>query len=273
MDMERIACVGLEPRYVRAIKKRPHGHVVTYEVPPRMYSLHGRLFAESLTVNGKWLQIDRLFWYGYFPDFPRIPEVRRAIALAAVPAFPDLDLALIHDDRVLSLILATRADPKLPIKRGYLTTDSRPFTFEELHVLKVGNDHCGDGKRLINGYLGGNQGTLPGIIEPFIKGESIRVLVVGEKAWVLKYESKKGDWRKNVDPVVTEIHFAPGIKERGQQIAKKLDLSVVGIDFIGSHEEGWQLLEVNAYPGLEDVPEAQDEFERLLLLRLPAERE
>jgi hypothetical protein len=132
--------------------------------------------------------------------------------------------------------------------RGYLPRGNRVL-LGELSVLKIGNDHCGDGKLLIDGLL------------PETEHSGI-----GEWAWVLRYESTKpGEWRKNVQPKVTEIQDEY-LKKRGLRIAQKLGLPIVGIDFIGTREEeDWKLLEVNAYPGLDDAPlKAQTVWEETL---------
>jgi hypothetical protein len=260
--MERLACIGLAPADVTAVKNKYEGHVLVYEVPPKMYSHLGQLYAESATTSGKWLPIDLVAWYGYFPQEEHTADVRKAIALSDAPSFPDVRRTVLHDDRALSLIQAELADPAEPLHRGYMTRGSRVI-LKEMSVWKVGNDHCGDGKLLVDGFA--PQADRSGVLEPFVKGESIRALIVGRKFWMLKYES--ADWRKNVNAKVTEVHPAeyPGIQPRAWTICDKLGLWAIGIDFIGSNANGWKLLEVNAYPGLDDVVEAQETFRELLV--------
>lgn len=259
--MDRLVCIGLDRTYVDDVKAASGLPAIFYETPPAMHSHRGRLFAESPSVAGKMLQVGRVIWYGYFPGNPLAAEVRRAIALSDVPSFPDVRKAILHDDRALSLLIATAADPGPRMSRGYIPAGTRCI-FPEMAVLKVGNDHCGDGKLLLEGVL--PDSNLGGIVEPFIKGESIRALVVGRNLWMLKYES--ADWRKNVKAKVTEIHAAEplGVMSRARTIAETLDIPTLGVDFIGSNEDGWVVLEVNAYPGLDDVVEAQDKFRKLL---------
>lgn len=259
--MDRIACIGLDPPYVDAVKAKSSGHVLVYDVPPRMYSHRGKLFAESPSVTGRMLTVDRVIWYSYFPGNPLAAEVRKAIALSDVPSFPDVRRTVQHDDRALSLIQASEVDPGPKLSRGYVTKGTRCL-FDALTVLKVGNDHCGDGKLLVEGVV--PESNVSGVVEPFIKdAESIRVLLVNGKSWILKYES--ADWRKNVNAKVTQAAsttYFP-LVARGRRIAEGLRLAIVGIDFIGSNE-GWNLLEVNAYPGLDDVVEAQEAFKGML---------
>jgi hypothetical protein len=263
--VERLACIGLDPSYVATLKKayETFGHVVIpYDVPPRMYSHLGKLYAESQQVAGRFLGIDQVVWYSYFPGNALAPDVRKAIALSDVRSFPDVRTTILHDDRALSLVLATQADPGPRLSRGYVAPGARCL-FESLSVLKVGNDHCGDGKLLVEGVV--PDSNVAGIVEPFIRdAESIRILIANDTAWSLKYESS--DWRKNVKAKVTEVPLAerPTLVPRARILADHLKLSIVGIDFIGSNDAGWNLLEVNAYPSLDDVVEAQDTFKRML---------
>lgn len=259
--MERIACIGLDPPFVDAVKAKATCLVAVYDVPPRMYSDQGKLYADRPTVSGRFWPIDRVIWYSYFPGDGLPRTVRKAIALSKVPSFPDVRRTILHDDRVNSLLLAEEADPEPRMARGYLAKHAR-CNFEESRVLKVGDDHCGDGKRLIEGAL--PEANESGVLEPFIKGESIRVLLVGKRAWSLKYES--ADWRKNVRATVTEIAPSehPTLVPRSRTIHERLGMPCLGVDFIGSDAEGWHLLEVNAYPGLDDVVEAQETFREML---------
>ena len=50
---------------------------------------------------------------------------------------------------------------------------------------------------------------------------------------------------------------------RARRTATALGLNVAGLDYIVD-DEGAALLEANAYPGLEDLPAAQDAFIELL---------
>ncbi len=262
--MDRIACVGLSPADVGVVKAKYHGHVVVYETPPRMYSHEGKLFAESTNVMGKWLEIERVAWYGYFPGNDLSTDVRKAIALSDAPSFPNIRRTILHDDRALSLIQAEIADPAEPMHRGYAPRGSRAL-FKERAVFKTGNDHCGDGKFLIEGLTPDSAfAAHSGVLEPFVQGDSIRALMVGQKLWMLKYES--ADWRKNVKGTVQEIHPAEviGVQSRARVIHEAIGIPTLGIDFIGSNDTGWKLLEVNAYPGLDDVVEAHEGFRELL---------
>lgn len=256
--MIRYACIGLDN--AKELAQRIDGHFTLYDVPPRMYADRGLLYAESPRIMGLWLPVDAVIWYSYFPDNEKSFQARRAIALSVAVSFPDVRQTILHDDRALSLIQAQAADSGPTLPRGYAPSGV-DLTFEGNTVLKVGDDHCGDGKSRVSADCPALDH--PAIAEPFIEGESVRVLVVGRTAWVLKYEST--DWRKNVNAKVTEVHSAEfeGLVPRARTIAIRLNLPVLGVDFIGSNETGWYLLEVNAYPGLDQAEGAQEAFDDL----------
>lgn len=123
--MDRIACIGLNEPDVEAIKAQYHGPVLVYDVPPKMFSDLGSLYAESPTISGKWLLVEKVVWYGYYPVDTRAPEARRAIALSHARSFPDMGRAILHDDRALSLIQAVQANPGQTMNRGYLSLGSQ----------------------------------------------------------------------------------------------------------------------------------------------------
>ncbi len=228
--------------------------IVAYPAVPRLYSIDGRVRVESASVADKWLEPRGVVFYGYFDD---AAPARRALALASTPTFPDVGATLPLDDRAIALLLASRADVPGP-GRGYAPAGIA-LTMEDEHVLKWGHRHCGEDKARVAGRVDLAHDS---IVEPFVHGRSERILLVGEHAWHLRYESP--DWRKNVGATVTTIEADVALVTRARRTARALGLAIAGIDYV-VHDDGTAtLLEVNAYPGLEDVPEAADAFVELL---------
>jgi hypothetical protein len=188
-------------------------------------------------------------FYGYFDD---AGAARRGLALGSTPTFPDVGKTLPLDERAVALMLALRAEGRLPA-RGFVPRGVS-VTVDREHVIKWGNRHCGEDKERVLGLV---QVANDAVIEPFVTGRSVRILVVGERAWQLEYES--ADWRKNVGSTVTIVEAAPDLVARARQTTTRLGLDVAGVDYIVSEGEA-TLLEVNAYPGLDDVPGAAEEL-------------
>ena len=93
-----------------------------------------------------------------------------------------------------------------------------------------------------------------------MEGRSERILLVGERSWQLRYES--ADWRKNIGATVTAVEPDAHLVARARATCGRLGLIIAGVDYI-VNEGGATLLEVNAYPGFDDVPEANDAFVEL----------
>ena len=251
-----LVSIGLEPHVVDAIKQEV-GHIVVHDVLPRAFSRGGQAFVESPSIWGKYLRPRGVLYYCYFEN-PGV--VRKALALAETPTFPDVRKTLPHDDKALSLIAAIEADPGPSVPRGFVPADEEiPIPEGETLVGKWGEWHCGEGKERFQNVA---KTPEPAVLEPFVHGESHRILIVGERAWQLHYESE--DWRKNVGSTIKQVELDTELVARARKTSENLGLAVAGIDYI-VNDDGAVLLEVNAYPGLDHVDEAEREFARLAI--------
>lgn len=246
-----LVSIGLERNIVEAIGQEV-GHIVVHDALPRAFSQGGQAFVESPTIWGKYLRPRGVMYYCHFEN-PRV--VRRALALADTPTFPNIRKTLPHDDKALSLVAAIEADPGPSVPRGFVPGDQEiPIPKGETVVGKWGEWHCGEGKECFQDVA---KTPEPAVLEPFIGGESHRILIVGERAWQLHYESD--DWRKNVGATITQVEPEASLVARARKTAENLGLVVAGIDYIVNGDSA-ALLEVNAYPGLDQVHEAEQEF-------------
>lgn len=254
--MRPLIAIGFEPYWVEAIKAEV-GHVVVHNTLPRGYSFGGQAFVESPSIFGKYLRPRGVMYYCYFENSQ---PICRALAISETPTFPNVRKTLLHDDKTLSLVAALDAEldtglitPQVP--RGFSDDIPVPMGKGEQAVAKWGEWHCGEGKKICKSEVTAPEAA---IIEPFIEGESHRILVVGNSAWQLHYESD--DWRKNVNSTITVLDNPD--KElilRAHRTASNLGLVVAGVDYI-INDDGAFLLEVNAYPGLYQVPQAEQKF-------------
>jgi hypothetical protein len=245
-----IVTIGVDEDVVARIRAKVDRPVRSYPAPPRIEVRDGVTLVESARIAGKMFEAAGLVWHGYFDN---VGEIRRALALSSTPSFPDIRATLPLDDRFVSLAMATRVD-RVEEPRGVLRTGESIELASE-RVAKWGHRHCGDGKARVAGPFAANELTS---LEPFVEGTSERVLVIGEAAWQLRYESE--DWRKNVNARVTPVDPANRrLVARARRIADALALPMVGVDFVVRTDDA-VLLEINAYPGLEDAPGAVDAF-------------
>lgn len=256
-----IALIGLDADMVADIKSQLAALVsipfrfVEYPTPCKgMKSFNGRFMVPSLRAMGLWLEPDAVIWYGYF-DTQEGVEAKRALAISDTSSYPDVRRTILHDDRLASLLLAKDAmERRFDRPRGWLPAGASTPAYEGAIVTKVGNRHCGDGKER---HTEATTVSASQLVEPFVEGESIRVLIVEGETWVHRYEAE--DWRKNVGATVTDVSseeryrasYHGTLQERAYHLAKNLRLDPVGIDYIVPEKGDPMLLEVNAYPGLD----------------------
>jgi hypothetical protein len=247
--VDLLVTIGLEPAFVDSLRQRLEARVVAYPAVPRLYSVDGQVRVESASVAGRWLEPSGVLFYGYFED---AGPARRALALGSTSTFPDVGATLPLDERAMALLLALRAEG-LVSRRGFLPRGV-PVTVEGEHVLKWGNRHCGEDKARVTGKF---DPVNDAVIEPFVTGRSVRILLVGDRAWQLHYES--ADWRKNVGATITVADVDPELLARARRTADRLGLAIAGVDYVVTESDA-VLLEVNAYPGMEDLPDASEAF-------------
>lgn len=249
--MKPIISIGLDPHVVEAIQSKIGRHISDYQYLPNIFAIDGEAYVQSQS-GSYYIRPAGILYYCYFES----PEIqRRALALADTPTFPYVRQTILHDDKVLSLIAARNADyGEKDVRRGF-AFETPTVNLKNPTVAKWGKWHCGDGKKICEEYVDVPE---PAILEPFIEGESHRILIVNHDVWQIKYESD--DWRKNVNSKITVLDRPDQVlADRAVNIANKLNLKVCGIDFI-INSNGAYLLEANAYPGLYQVPQAEEAF-------------
>jgi hypothetical protein len=262
---KQLVVIGLDDQVVDQLKETiSDDFIVSYPNVPRMKSHGGRVYVESPTISGRWLMPDGVVYYSYFFE-QHVPAARRALALSNTPTYPDVRATLAHDDRAVSLALALLYDTLPNLPRGFVPNgETLPGG---IFVVKEGNTHCGTGVGRFNfgdadgsGVPCRSPGSFEGIVEPFLEGSSERILVLPNSTYHLKYESD--DWRKNVN--TKRVLAAPisgfALSDRAQGIVDGLNLDMAGVDFLVQPDGTAHLLEINAYPGLDDVPSAQIDF-------------
>lgn len=255
MDVPAYA-IGLPEEWVAEIKERAGVRYIAHsEVVPNSVAVDGYVLLGSQQTIGRWLRPNIVLWYGYFPASR---FARTAIAISNTPSFPDIRKTLPWDDKTMAVIMAQDADE--PVDRG-LAQGPMQGPWSANTVLKWGDSHCGENKQLMptgKEQLDERAGNSDILSEPFIEGESHRILIVGYHMSQLVYESN--DWRKNVNSTITLLSTVdPDLVERTLTIVRRYGLTVAGLDFVLG-EGRPTLLELNAYPSLDEDPVARETF-------------
>lgn len=229
MEKERLLMVGLEEKEVNEIRSNSNCLLVCYNFLPSIRLIEGNLYAESSFTPDKYLKVDRVIYHGIFEnDYDFIT----LLALWGGKCLPNpsamMDLRLRHSGLVRSL-KATRFNN---LKRG-MAIKAEPWQVQKATVAKWGNWHCGENKELFESNFLISEPTL---FEPFIEGEAVRIMLIGEEAWQIKLEGD--DWKKSLHHGQSrQMSIDEDLLEDSRSIARYFDLEIVGIDYMISSDK------------------------------------
>jgi hypothetical protein len=224
MDRERLLIVGLDKPEIDAICDRVDYMTVAYEYLPKIKLVEGELFAESRNHGGRFLKIDRVVYRGIFEndfDFFTLLALWRGKCLPN--AIGALDLRLRHSG--LARVLSVTKFGKIPRS---MAIEPDTWRSESTIVGKWGNWHCGENKVRFQGSWNSSE---PTVFEPFIEGEAVRIVLMGDRYWQIRLTGD--DWLKSIHhPDSSEISVDRELLEDTRTIAKHFNLEMVGVDYI-----------------------------------------
>jgi len=251
---KRILIVGLEESEVLIIKQNLGFDylLVHYDLLPKIQLVEGDLFVESSSIPGKYLLVDMVVFHGIFADdFDFIT----LLALWRGPCLPNATGMMDLRQRIPGLVRSLSVSKFSGIKRGMVIGAEEYFTESEV-VAKWGTWHCGEDKSKFTGNWNSSETS---VVEEFITGEAVRIMLMGDKYWQIKLT---GDtWLKSIhhqDSVQMEVD--PELLADSKNIAKHFNLQMVGVDYmVGSNDEKY-LLEVNHIPNVTVFPFINEAF-------------
>lgn len=177
----------------------------------------------------------------------------KLIVEKGVPCWPDPRRLLKMSDR--REVLSTCVDDGLVSHSVQFVLPGEmihvPFPF----VLKVGNEHRGNGKFLVEKRSDIPEWDGLATVEPFFYGRSFRVLNVGERSWGVWYENQSS-WIKNSPGCsiwsfeFTDRHYLSRVLRHARKASKLFGLEISGVDYIIDKHCNWHFLEINQFPGL-----------------------
>jgi hypothetical protein len=252
MDSTRLLLVGIDEPEVEEIIKRLDCAIVSYQYLPRLKLVEGQLWVESRTRGGRFLTIDRVVYHGiYGNDFDFIT----LLALWDGLCFPDpvgmMDMRLRHP----SLARVLRVTRFGNLLRG-MSLECEPWQAKTETVAKWGNWHCGENKARFSGEWTPSETTL---FEPFIDGEAVRIVLMGDKYWQIRLTGD--NWLKSIhhrDAVEMEVDRE--LLDDTRQIAQHFNLGMVGVDYMVDRQGEKYLLEVNHIPNVTVFPFIREAF-------------
>lgn len=246
---DRILLVGFDEPEAAALAARLPAECVAHEMLPRIVVEGGRLFAES-PRGGRYRRVTRVVFHGIFEDDL---DFLAGLALWGGPCFPDPAAMMDCRLRLPGLVRALR-HTRFGGPRGFASAGAE-YTVAGEAVAKWGNWHCGENKERFAGRWEAREPTL---FEPFVAGEAVRVVVIGDRARQIRLTGR--DWRKSVHGAGAGFMAEdPELVADTLAVRDGLGLDIIANDYIVS-DSGRYLLEVNHIPSVTCLPELWEDY-------------
>jgi hypothetical protein len=243
---EYVCIVGLDEPEAEALRERIDAPVVAHVALPGIMVKDGQLWVEN-PGRPKIVPVSRMIYHGIYEDDL---DFLTALALWGGPCLPNTSGMMDCRLKFPCLVRALRHTRFGEPLRGYAAPHMR-FDTDFERVAKWGNWHCGENKERFTDVWSGDQ---PSIIEPFLAGQSVRVVLIGDHAWQIRLEGD--DWLKSIhhsDAAFMEID--PELLEDTRNLRQGLGLDLIANDYIVTPQGTKHLLEVNHIPNVTRFPE------------------
>lgn len=249
--VERICIVGLEESEYTEIRRRIGIPAIVHEVIPRIAVHDGQLLVEPGNRFGL-IPVSKVVFHGiYDDDFDFIT----GLALWGGPCLPNSHAMMDCRLKLPCLARALKYTRFASPERGYAAPGAMLETDTE-YVAKWGNWHCGENKIRFTGEWTSEH---PSVIEPFISGQAVRVVIIGDKHWQIKLEGES--WLKSIhSPHADFMTVDPDLLTDTQRVREAFGLEIIAIDYIVDEDGSKHLLEVNHIPNVTRFPEIRNAY-------------
>ena len=246
-----IAVVGLEQDDVDFIADRVDAPFVQHDIVPEIMVKDGVLWMEK-AGRPRYVPVKKVVFHGiYDNDFDFITGLAIWDGACLPNARAMMDCRLKLPCLVRALEFTQFGTPW----RGFASAGT-PYTTETKRVAKWGNWHCGENKEVFDSQWTGDE---PAIIEDFIEGDSVRVVIIGEQAWQICLQGD--DWRKSIHHDTAAIMpIDNALLEDTRRVGGGFGLEIVANDYIVTPQGSRHLLEVNHIPNVTRFPEIRSAY-------------
>jgi hypothetical protein len=245
--VDRVLIIGLDEPEYEAICTRTGRRTVYHDLPPRVKLVEGRLLVDRPNSWDSFVPVSHVVFHGIFEDdFPLIT----ALALWGGPCLPDARGMMDCRQRIPCLVRALKVTRYGSIRRGYA---DRKATFEAATetVAKWGEWHCGENKLK---FTGNRVTEVPTIYEPFIRGDAVRLHLLGDCVWQIHMEGD--DWLKSIHhPAASFMDVDGDLLDDARRIQAHFGLEHLAVDYMVGADGTKYLLEVNHIPNVTVFPE------------------
>ena len=251
--MKKVLFIGLEKDEVRDIVQNVDEIIKTihHEIIPEIVVKEQKLFVEHPNIVDCLVPIDMVVFHGIFADDF---DVINALAIWDGICLPD-PVALLNCRLKLPCLARAQRITKFKMPRGFVVKGN--IEVEKESVAKWGNWHCGENKQR---FVGKQNYQQPTIIEPFIDGIAVRILVIGEKYWQIQL--KGDDWLKSIHHQDAHIHSSVDeeLLQDTLNLKEHFQLEWIAVDYMVLPNGEKFMLEVNHIPNMDRFPEVRQHY-------------
>ncbi len=245
-----ILTVGFDPPEAQALESRLGRECIHHESLPRIVVEQGQLFAQDRDAD-RYSRVEMVIFHGIFEhdlDF------LAGLALWGGPCFPNPTAMMDCRLRLPCMVRALK-HTRFGGPRGFASPGG-VYTSEGDSVAKWGNWHCGENKVRFTSDWTATEAT---IFEPFVVGEAVRVVVIGESVRQICLTGT--DWRKSVHGSgACFMDCDPALVADTLAIRRGMGLDILANDYIASADGKHYLLEVNHIPSVTCFPELWQDY-------------
>jgi hypothetical protein len=247
----RPCIIGLDEPQNVAMKARIPGPLLVHETLPRILVRDSELFVEAASGFGL-LPVSKVVFHGIFEDDH---DLIAGLALWDGPCLPNARAMMDCRLKLPCLVRALKLTEFGLPKRGFVSPGIE-YGSSVQRVAKWGNWHCGENKERFNNTWQAHESA---IVERFLEGDAVRVVVIGPRYWQIKLEGD--EWLKSIHhPTACLMEADPRLVADTRNIADGFGLEIAANDYIVTSDGCPHLLEVNHIPNVTRFPEIWDAY-------------
>ncbi|MCE9554473.1 MAG: hypothetical protein K8T91_13995 [Planctomycetes bacterium] len=241
----RPCIIGLDDPQNAALKSRIAQPLLIHETLPGIVVRDGELFVEATSGFGL-LPVSKVVFHGIFEDDHNLIA---GLALWGGPCLPNARGMMDCRLKLPCLVRALQFSQFSAPPRGFVSAKTEYATSIE-RVAKWGNWHCGENKSRFKQTWRGDEAA---IVERYLEGDAIRVVVMGEQYWQIKLEGE--GWLKSIHhPTACIMEADSRLVVDTQAVARGFGLEIAANDYIVTADGQPHLLEVNHIPNVTRFP-------------------
>jgi len=248
---EYVCIVGFDAPEYTQIRERTDHPIIAHEALPLMQVIDGQLWIEG-DKTPRMVPVSKVVYHSiYENDLDFIV----GLALWGGPCLPN-PVAMMDCRLKLPCLVRALQYTCFPLPgRGYAAPTATVSTEIE-RVAKWGNWHCGENKERFTGSWMAEE---PSIIEPFVEGQVVRIVIIGDCHWQIKLEGD--DWLKSIHhDNAAFMDVDPDLLSDTENIRRGFGLELIGNDYMVSLDGTKHLLEVNHIPNVTRFPEIWEAY-------------